>query len=413
MSAERLTSSDAIPTTDLAPSKFAKQLAALLGADEDEIRDQIASTGLKALRTRLLGSISGSDSLSLCSSVSAGSGSGSDGDESPVAVTDPILMDPVGMSRFVMPEGEYPAIQEMVVQQEKSVWSHTELPYGSDYKDWEALSHDEKRFISHILAFFAASDGIVNENISTNILNRVKTPEVRDFYSTQFRMENVHSKVYRRLLESYIHDEKLRLELLNAIDTMPAIKAKADIALDAMNADMTIGQILFFFMLVEGIMFMGAFISIFWLKKRGILKVLTDANYLISRDEGMHTDFAVLLLNMEELIVNLPDQDWAQAQVRMVVDAEDYFLRQALPVKLIGLNADEIMNFIKFQADVLLKRVGYDPIYGITEVSKTIQDIWSPRQTNFFEHSPVEYNLVGVHEEAVEGDYDSEDDEDY
>ncbi len=397
------------PMTDLAPSKFARQLAQLLDADEDEIRDQIATTGLKSLRSRLVGSIAATDSLSLCSSISAGSGSG---DASPTTVTDPILLDPKGMSRFVMPEGEYPKVQAMVIQQEKSIWSHTDLKYGSDYKDWEALSKDEKRFISHILAFFAASDGIVNENIINNILTRIKTPEVRDFYSTQFKMENTHSKVYRRLLESYIHDEKLRMKLLNAIDTMPAIKAKADIALDAMNADMTIGQILFFFMLVEGIMFMGAFLSIFWLKQRGILKVLTDANYLISRDEGMHTDFAALLLSMRELIVNVPDQDWAHAQVRRVVDAEDYFLRQALPVRLIGLNADEVMGFIKFQSDVLLKNLNYAPIYHIKEVSRTIQDIWSPRQTNFFEHDPVEYNLVGTHEDE-EGDYDSEDEEDY
>ena len=398
---------------------FAKEISTILDIPEDEIRDEVAKHGVVSLKAKMLSSLGLTDGLSSVSTFSDCESDGIDvlsgaGDdiEHLQSFKNPCEQEPSGYSHYIMPEGDCPDIQEMVVKADTSKWSHEDFEYGEDYKDWLSLTADERHFMSHILAFFAASDGFVNVYLIMNIISKVFNPEARDFYSIQFYMENVHAKTYRRLLESYIKDETKRMTFLNAITEMPAIKAKADLALEGMNADLSLGQIMFFFMLVELLMFMGSFLSIFWIKSRGLLHILTEANYLISRDEGLHTDFAVLMLMNHIHPKNRPSEKWAQEMTHRVVETEIEFLTEALPVKLIGMSSDMVVTFLRFEANKALIRTGNRPIYESVKPNRSIQDIWSPSQTNFFEKRTQEYNIKSKHmkDDRV---YDSDDDEDY
>ena len=237
-----------------------------------------------------------------------------------------------------------------------SFWSTEELDLVEDVKHWEdRLTHDERHFISHVLAFFAASDGIVNENLASNFAIEIQVAEVRCFYGFQIAMENIHSETYSLLIDTFIKDDKEKMHLLNAIETLPSIQKKATWALewcDRNNA--SFAERLIAFSVVEGIFFSGAFCAIFWLKKRGLMPGLCFSNELISRDEGLHCDFACLLYT--KLVNKLPESRIIEI-VTNAVEIEKEFVVDALPVELIGMNSKLMCDYIEFCADRLLRLV--------------------------------------------------------
>src|ERR1700741_2155346 len=237
--------------------------------------------------------------------------------------------------RFVLFPIKYPRIWEMYKKAEASFWTAEEIDLSQDQKDWDKLSDGERHFISHVLAFFAASDGIVNENLAVNMMSEVQLPEARCFYGFQIMMENIHSETYSLLIDTYIKDGTEKNRLFNAIETVPCVQKKAEWALRWINNG-SFAERLIAFAAVEGIFFSGSFCSIFWLKKRGLMPGLTFSNELISRDEGLHCDFACLLYEMLE--TKLPEQQ-VQDLIRNAVLCEQEFVTDALPVSLIGMNA--------------------------------------------------------------------------
>src|SRR3978361_9638 len=249
--------------------------------------------------------------------------------------------------RFVILPIKYPAIWEMYKKCEASFWTAEEIDLSDDIKHWENLNSGEKHFISHILAFFAASDGIVNENLAVNFMSEVQLPEARCFYGFQIMMENIHSETYALLIDTYVKDPAEKDRLFHAIDTVPAVQKKAEWALKWINNG-TFAQRLVAFAAVEGIFFSGSFCSIFWLKKRGLMPGLTFSNELISRDEGLHCEFACLLYSM---LSNQLTQDAVSAIIGDAVAIEKEFITDALPVALIGMNAKLMSQYIEFVAD--------------------------------------------------------------
>src|SRR5262249_17643177 len=236
--------------------------------------------------------------------------------------------------RFVILPINYPRVWEMYKKHEASFWTAEEIDLGSDIKDWNNLNDGERHFISHILAFFAASDGIVNENLAVNFMSEVQLPEARCFYGFQIMMENIHSETYSLLIDTYIKDPEEKDRLFHAIDTIDCVKQKAEWALRWIQNG-SFAERLVAFAAVEGIFFSGSFCSIFWLKKRGLMPGLSFANELISRDEGLHCDFACLLYS--QLQIPLP-LSTLQDLIRDAATIEKSFVRDALPVKLIGMN---------------------------------------------------------------------------
>src|SRR5258705_13116420 len=252
--------------------------------------------------------------------------------------------------RFVILPINYPAVWAMYKKHEASFWTAEEIDLSSDLKDWNNLNDGERHFISHILAFFAASDGIVNENLAVNFMSEVQLPEARCFYGFQIMMENIHSETYALLIDTYIKDPQEKYRLFHAIDTVPAVKKKAEWALRWIEGG-NFAERLVAFAAVEGIFFSGSFCSIFWLKKRGLMPGLTFSNELISRDEGLHCEFACLLYNM--LQSKLPEKE-VQEIITDAVTIEKEFITEALPVSLIGMNAKMMSQYIEFVADRLL-----------------------------------------------------------
>src|SRR3954465_13806149 len=252
--------------------------------------------------------------------------------------------------RFVILPINYPRIWEMYKKHEASFWTAEEIDLSSDLKDWSNLNDGEKHFISHILAFFAASDGIVNENLAVNFMSEVQLPEARCFYGFQIMMENIHSETYALLIDTYIKDPTEKDRLFHAIETVPCVKKKAEWALRWINNG-NFAERLVAFAAVEGIFFSGSFCSIFWLKKRGLMPGLCTSNEFISRDEGMHCDFACLLYGM--LNEKLPKGRILEIIKDAVVN-EHEFVTDALPVSLIGMNAKMMCQYIEFVADRLL-----------------------------------------------------------
>ncbi len=238
--------------------------------------------------------------------------------------------------RFVLFPIQYPKIWEYYKKAEASFWTAEEIDLQQDLKDWEKLNGDERHFIASVLAFFAASDGIVNENLIENLALQVQSPEARSFYCFQMAIENIHSEVYSLLIDTYIKNDEEKHKLFNAIDTIPSIKAKADWALRWIKGNANFVELLIAFAVVEGIFFSASFCAIFWLKKRGLMPGLTFSNELISRDEGLHTDFACFLFR--EHIQNKPDQGRIIEIVNSGLVAEKKFIKEALPVHLIGMN---------------------------------------------------------------------------
>ena len=294
--------------------------------------------------------------------------------------------------RFVILPINYPAIWEMYKRHEASFWTAEEIDLSSDQKDWESLNDGERHFISHILAFFAASDGIVNENLAVNFMSEVQVPEARCFYGFQIMMENIHSETYALLIDTYIKDPKQRTHLLHAIDTVPCVQKKAQWALRWIENG-SFAERLVAFAAVEGIFFSGSFCSIFWLKKRGLMPGLTFSNELISRDEGMHCEFACLLYSM---LQNRLSKEAVYEIIQEAVTIEKEFVTDALPVDLIGMNARLMQQYIEFVADRWVTELGYPPIYNTTNPFDFMELISLQGKTNFFEKRVGDYQKSGV-----------------
>lgn len=294
--------------------------------------------------------------------------------------------------RFVILPINYPKIWEQYKKHEASFWTAEEIDLSGDQKDWVSMNDGERHFISHVLAFFAASDGIVNENLAVNFMSEVQLPEARCFYGFQIMMENIHSETYALLIDTYIKDPKEKDRLFHAIDTIPAVKRKAEWALRWIENG-TFAERLVAFAAVEGIFFSGSFCSIFWLKKRGLMPGLTFSNELISRDEGMHCEFACLLYSM--LTAKL-SKDEVYSIIGDAVEIEKEFITEALPVKLIGMNADLMKQYIEFVADRWLAELGYPKMFNTANPFDFMEMISLQGKTNFFEKRVGDYQKSGV-----------------
>lgn len=305
---------------------------------------------------------------------------------------EPILIE--NPNRFVLFPIEHNDIWQLYKKQEASIWTAEEIDLQQDLRDWnDKLSDNEKHFIKHILAFFAASDGIVNENLAENFLSEVQYTEAKFFYGFQVMMENIHSETYSLLIDTYVKDEAERNKLFNAIETLTCVKKKADWALKWIESD-SFAERLIAFAVVEGIFFSGAFCSIYWLKKRGLMPGLTFSNELISRDEGMHTDFAVHLHNHH--IINKVPKERIIEIVKDAVEIEKEFILDALPVKLIGMNSDMMSQYIEFVSDRLLVSLNCSKLYNVSNPFPFMDMINLPGKTNFFEKRVGEYQKAGV-----------------
>ena len=294
--------------------------------------------------------------------------------------------------RFVLLPIKYPEIWKMYKKHEASFWTAEEIDLSPDLKDWERLNNDERHFVKHVLAFFAASDGIVNENLAVNFMKEVQLPEARCFYGFQIMIENIHSETYSLLIDTYIKDPVEKNRLFHAIDTVPCVQKKAEWALKWINNG-SFAERLVAFAAVEGIFFSGSFCSIFWLKKRGLMPGLSFSNELISRDEGLHCDFACLLYSMLETKLT---QERIYEIITDAVKNEHEFVTDALPVSLIGMNSKLMCQYIEFVADRLLVALGYPKIYNATNPFDFMETISLQGKTNFFEKRVAEYQKAGV-----------------
>jgi len=305
---------------------------------------------------------------------------------------EPILQQ--NSDRFVLFPIKHDDIWNFYKKAEASFWTAEEIDLQQDLVDWESkLNDDERHFIKHVLAFFAASDGIVNENLAENFLSEVGYTEAKFFYGFQVMMENIHSETYSLLIDTYIKDTKEKDYLFNALDTLDCVKKKADWALNWIDNG-SYAQRLIAFAAVEGIFFSGSFCSIFWLKKRGLMPGLSFSNELISRDEGLHCDFACLLYNNH--LVGKLDKAEVQKIIVDAVDIEKEFVTDALPVKLIGMNSELMSQYIEFVADRLLVELGNDKVYNVTNPFDFMDMINLQGKTNFFEKRVGEYQKAGV-----------------
>lgn len=304
---------------------------------------------------------------------------------------EPLLMENPG--RFVLFPVRFHDIWQMYKKAEASFWTVEEVDLSRDVAHWEKLNDDERFFIGRVLAFFAASDGIVNENLVSRFSREVQVPEARCFYGFQIMIENVHSEMYSLLIDTYIKDSAERDFLFSAIDTVPCVRKKAEWALKWIGSGKSFGDRLVAFAAVEGIFFSGSFAAIFWLKKRGLMPGLTFSNELISRDEGLHTDFACLLFGH---LRNKPTPDTIKAIVTEAVGIEQEFLTEALPVNLIGMNCTMMCRYIEFVADRLLVALGVDKCFRVENPFDFMDLISLQGKTNFFEKRVGEYQKAGV-----------------
>lgn len=305
---------------------------------------------------------------------------------------EPILQE--NKNRFVIFPIQHNDLWEWYKKQQACFWTAEEIDLHSDLNDWNSkLTDDERYFIKHILAFFAASDGIVNENLAENFVNEVQYSEAKFFYGFQIMMENIHSETYSLLIDTYIKDEEEKTKLFQAIDVFPAIKKKAEWALKWIDSD-SFAERLIAFAAVEGIFFSGSFCSIFWLKKRGLLPGLTFSNELISRDEGMHCDFAVHLHNNH--LVNKVPKERIKEIIISALDIEREFITESLPVSLIGMNSKLMTQYLEYVTDRLLLEFGCEKVYESTNPFDFMEMISLEGKTNFFEKRVSEYQKAGV-----------------
>lgn len=316
------------------------------------------------------------------------------------------LLDP-NPDRFCTFPIKYHDIWEMYKKAEASFWTAEEVDLSEDVKHWVSLSKNERHFISHVLAFFASSDGIVLENLAVRFMKDIQVPEARAFYGFQIMIEGIHSEMYALLIENYIKDPQEKMHLFKAIQTIPIIEKKAEWALRWIGSERSFAERLIAFACIEGIFFSGSFCAIFWLKKRGMMPGLTFSNELISRDEGLHRDFACLLyshLNQKlEYSVLLEI-------VRSAVTLEKEFICEALPVNLIGMNSDMMSQYIEFVADHLLASLGVPKHYNVSNPFDWMEMISLQGKTNFFEKRVGEYQKAGVmgnnsHTFSVDADF--------
>ena len=305
---------------------------------------------------------------------------------------EPILMDdPLRYVLFPIPANRKP-IWDAYKQHLKCFWTPEEIDFSADKNDWLTLKDDERHFIEHILAFFAGSDGIVLENLLDNFSTEVQWPEARCFYAFQGMIENIHSEVYSLLIDVYVEDPNRKTELFQAIERIPCIKQKAEWAKTWMNKKKSFAERLIAFAVVEGIFFSGSFCAIFWLKSMGkMVKALGTSNELIARDEGLHTDFAVLLFSYLE---DRPTQETVYEIFNEAVDIEKRFISDSLPYKLQGMNSKLMCQYIEFVADRLLTQLGYDKIFNTENPFDFMDKTCLDGKSNFFEKRVSEYQLA-------------------
>ena len=306
---------------------------------------------------------------------------------------EPLLVE--NPNRFVLYPIKYKDIFDLYKQQLALYWTVEEIDLSNDTRDWKKLTDGEKHFIKYVLAFFAGSDGIVLENLGQRFMNEVQIPEAKCFYGFQMAMENIHSETYSLLIDTYVQDEKEKNHLLNAINTIPCIQKKALWAQKWIEDENTsFATRLLAFAAVEGIFFSGSFCAIFWLKKRGLMTGLTFSNELISRDEGLHTDFAVLLYR--KYINNKLDQSTVWQLFDDAVKIEEEFINQAIPCRLIGMNSELMADYIKFCCDRLLVQLGYERKYQKKNPFEFMERISLEVKQNFFEGRVSNYSKSGV-----------------
>ena len=296
--------------------------------------------------------------------------------------------------RFVLFPIEHHDIWQAYKEQAACFWTAEEIDLEKDKRDWANLKDSERHFLKHVLAFFAASDGIVNENLAVNFSNEVQWPEARAFYGFQIMMENIHAETYSLLIDTYIEDEKEKHQLFNAMETVPSVMKKAEWALKWTDSERaTFGERLIAFAAVEGICFSGSFCAIYWLKQRGVMQGLTFSNELISRDEGMHRDFACML---HDKLNNKVPESIALQIITEAVNIEKDFVTEALPVSLLGMNSNNMCQYIEFVADHLLVTLGFSKHYNVGNPFPWMEQISMQGKTNFFERRVGEYQKAGV-----------------
>ena len=296
-------------------------------------------------------------------------------------------------NRFVLFPIEHHDIWNYYKKAEASFWTAEEIDLSADLADWDKLNPGEQHFVKHVLAFFAASDGIVNENLAENFVSEVQYTEAKFFYGFQIMMENIHSETYSLLIDTYIKDKEEQNHLFNAIDTVPAVQKKASWALKWIGSESFVERLVAF-AAVEGIFFSGSFCSIFWLKKRGLMPGLSFSNELISRDEGMHTDFAVHLYN------NHIEHKLSKERIIEIIDSalqiEKEFITEALPVSLIGMNSELMKQYLEYVSDRLFMDFGVGKVYNSENPFDFMKNIAMENKTNFFEKRVSEYSKSGV-----------------
>ena len=314
-------------------------------------------------------------------------------------ITEPLLQN--NPNRFVLFPLKFPDIWKFYKKSVASFWTVEEVDLGNDLVDWEKLKPEEKQFISHVLAFFAASDGIVGENLVERFYQEIQIPEARCFYGFQIAMENIHSEMYCLLIDTYIRDTEEKQKLFNAIETFPCVKKKAQWAFKWMDKHGTasFGERIVAFAAVEGIFFSGAFASIFWIKKRGLMPGLTFSNELISRDEGLHCDFACLVFSH---LMQKPSRERVCEIVCDAVVIEKEFWISALPCHLLGINCNVMGKYIEFVADHLLVALGFEKHYQAENPFPFMENISLESKANFYERRVSEYQRNGVMNESWE-----------
>ncbi|HVD97580.1 MAG TPA: ribonucleotide-diphosphate reductase subunit beta [Cytophagaceae bacterium] len=296
-------------------------------------------------------------------------------------------------NRFVLFPIQHDDIWQMYKKAEASFWTAEEIDLNQDLADWVKLNDGERHFVSHILAFFAASDGIVNENLAQSFLEKVQYPEAKCFYGYQIMMENIHSETYSLLIDTYVKSPQEKDKLFNALETVPCVAKKAEWAMKWIDNGNFIERLLAF-ACVEGIFFSGSFCSIFWLKKRGLMPGLSFSNELISRDEGLHRDFACLIYNNH--INHKLSEEKVYAMITDAVKIEQEFIIDALPVDLIGMNSKLMAQYIEFVADHLLEALNLKKLYNVSNPFDFMELISLQGKTNFFEKRVAEYQKAGV-----------------
>lgn len=312
--------------------------------------------------------------------------------ETNTQIVEPILAE--NKNRFVLFPIKYHNLWQAYKKAESSFWTAEEIDFSKDLDDWNKLNDNEQYFIKNIIAFFAGSDGIVLENLVGNFCNEIQIPEARCFYGFQIAIENIHSEVYSLLIDTYVQDSEEKTHLFNAIDEISCVKNKADWAIKWMSTEnSSFAERVVGFAVVEGIFFSGSFCAIFWLKKRGLMPGLTFSNELISRDEGMHTDFAVLIYHMLE---NKLTKETIYNIVTDAVEIEKNFINDSIPCAMIGMNSELMSQYIEYVADRLIVQLGYPKYYNSNNPFEFMQFISMENKTNFFEKRVSEYSLANV-----------------